>query len=87
MAIIKDLFVTTTGRCISTEVACGAAAYFVFRQWQKRNRTVPISVNYHFTRKCNKTCGFCFHTEKTSHVSSEEEMKRGLRLLKDEGMR
>jgi hypothetical protein len=22
-----------------------------------------VSVNYRFTRKCNKTCKFCFHTE------------------------
>jgi hypothetical protein len=28
--------------------------------------TIPISVNYHFTRKCNRVCGFCFHTEKVS---------------------
>ena len=47
----------------------------------------PISVNYHFTRKCNKTCGFCFHTEKSSHVATEEEMKRGLWLLKQAGMK
>ena len=46
----------------------------------------PVSVNYHFTRKCNKVCGFCFHTEKTSHVASEEDMKRGLKLLKEAGM-
>lgn len=46
-----------------------------------------VSVNYHFTRKCNKTCKFCFHTEKSSHVAAEEEMKRGLRLLKEAGMR
>ncbi|KAI1820651.1 hypothetical protein F4861DRAFT_522218 [Xylaria intraflava] len=52
------------------------------------NKTItPVSVNYHFTRKCNKTCAFCFHTEKTSHVATEEEMKVGLRLLKDAGMR
>ncbi|KAK7017686.1 hypothetical protein R3P38DRAFT_3320437 [Favolaschia claudopus] len=49
--------------------------------------TKPVSVNYHFTRKCNKTCAFCFHTEKSSHVASPDEMKRGLRLLRDAGMR
>ena len=26
------------------------------------------SVNYHFTRKCDYKCGFCFHTAKTSFV-------------------
>ena len=60
---------------------------FVFRKRRRANRTKPISVNYHFTRKCNKTCKFCFHTEKSSHVASEAEMKRGLQLLKEAGMR
>ncbi|XP_013398024.1 radical S-adenosyl methionine domain-containing protein 2 [Lingula anatina] len=46
----------------------------------------PISVNYHFTRRCNYRCGFCFHTAKTSFVLPIEEAKRGLKLLKDAGM-
>lgn len=49
--------------------------------------TKPVSVNYHFTRKCNKVGAFGFHTEKTSHVANEEEMKRGLRMLKEAGMK
>src|SRR5688500_5451137 len=28
----------------------------------RRKGKVPVSVNYHFTRRCNKACGFCFHT-------------------------
>lgn len=48
---------------------------------------IPISVNYHFTRRCNKKCGFCFHTAKTSHMATPEEAKRGLTLLKKAGMR
>lgn len=48
---------------------------------------IPLSVNFHFTRKCNKTCVFCFHTEKTSHVASMDEMKHGLRLLQEAGMK
>lgn len=48
---------------------------------------VPVSVNYHFTRHCNKTCGFCFHTATTSHIESPERAKQGLRLLRDAGMR
>ncbi|KAF3905329.1 hypothetical protein AA313_de0202374 [Arthrobotrys entomopaga] len=47
----------------------------------------PISVNYHFTRRCNYSCGFCFHTAKTSHTLSLDDAKRGLKLLKDAGMR
>ena len=29
---------------------------------------IPLSVNYHLTRQCNYSCGFCFHTAKTSFV-------------------
>ena len=47
------------------------------------NTKIPISVNYHFTRKCNLKCGFCFHTSKTSYILSPEEAKRGLKLLKN----
>lgn len=47
--------------------------------------TVPVSVNYHFTRQCNYKCGFCFHTAKTSFVLPLEEAKRGLLLLKQAG--
>jgi radical S-adenosyl methionine domain-containing protein 2 len=47
----------------------------------------PVSVNYHFTRECNYTCGFCFFTELTSHKESIDNAKRGLRMLKDAGMR
>lgn len=48
---------------------------------------IPISVNYHLTRRCNKECGFCFHTAKSSHVASLEEAKRALTLLKHAGMK
>ena len=38
-------------------------AYLLGRGWSRRPKgKVPVSVNYHFTRQCNKTCGFCFHT-------------------------
>lgn len=48
---------------------------------------IPISVNYHFTRQCNMSCGFCFHTATTSHMVSLEDALKGIRLLKDAGMR
>ncbi|KAK3331400.1 hypothetical protein B0H66DRAFT_573089 [Apodospora peruviana] len=35
----------------------------------KDRPSIPVSVNYFFTRKCNKTCGFCFHTAKTSYLN------------------
>lgn len=47
----------------------------------------PISVNYHFTRQCNKSCGFCFHTATTSYKESVTAAQTGLRLLKDAGMK
>jgi hypothetical protein len=39
----------------------------LFRVWRRKTK-IPVSVNYHFTRRCNKTCGFCFHTATTSHI-------------------
>ena len=50
-----------------------------------KEKKVPISVNYHFSRKCNYSCGFCFHTAKTSHILSLDEAKIGLRKLKEAG--
>lgn len=47
----------------------------------------PISVNYHFTRQCNMSCGFCFHTATTSHVVPRDEAKRGMTLLREAGTR
>ncbi|KAI0111692.1 radical SAM enzyme [Daldinia grandis] len=47
----------------------------------------PVSVNYFPSRKCNYTCGFCFHTETSSYVLPIDEAKRGLLLLKEAGMR
>ncbi|KAL8172835.1 UNVERIFIED_CONTAM: Radical S-adenosyl methionine domain-containing protein 2 [Gekko kuhli] len=49
-------------------------------------RQVPVSVNYHFTRRCNYKCGFCFHTAKTSFVLPLADAQRGLGLLKQAGM-
>ena len=51
------------------------------------NKSSPVSVNYHFSRKCNYECGFCFHTAKTSHVLSIEQSKLGLLKLKNAGMK
>lgn len=45
----------------------------------------PRSVNYHFTRKCNYSCGFCFHTATTSFYLPPEDAKQGLKLLQERG--
>lgn len=58
------------------------------RQKQQRKGaqpSIPVSVNYHFTRQCNYQCGFCFHTAKTSFVLPIDEAKRGLQMLAEKG--
>ncbi|XP_044755844.1 radical S-adenosyl methionine domain-containing protein 2-like [Coccinella septempunctata] len=47
---------------------------------------IPKSVNYHFTRICNYSCGFCFHTAKTSFMLDLENAIIGLKMLKKAGM-
>lgn len=59
----------------------------VYHILQRAPTTTPTSVNYHFTRKCNKSCSFCYHTATTSHITALADAKRGLALLKKAGMR
>jgi len=66
---------------------CIALSTVILYQYYFNRRIVPTSVNFHFTRKCNYECGFCFHTAKTSHVPSLPDAKQALTLLKNEGMR
>ncbi|KAK2046524.1 radical SAM enzyme [Colletotrichum somersetense] len=47
----------------------------------------PVSVNYFPSRECNYACGFCFHTNTSGYILSLDDAKRGLRLLKEAGMR
>ncbi|PQE09041.1 Radical s-adenosyl methionine domain-containing 2 protein [Rutstroemia sp. NJR-2017a BBW] len=66
----------------------GVVAYFLyhFHQLRHPNTEIPVSVNYHFSRKCNFECGF-FHTKKTSSILSLDEAKQRMKLLKEAGMR
>lgn len=48
---------------------------------------VPLSVNYHFTRECQYSCKFCFHTAKSSYVAPVDEAKAVMLLLVRRGMR
>ncbi|MCJ1232040.1 hypothetical protein MMC12_008721, partial [Toensbergia leucococca] len=64
-----------------------ASLFWLLKPRSGKATEVPVSVNYHFTRQCNKTCGFCFHTATTSYRLSIEEAHRGLALLKAAGMR
>jgi len=71
-------------------LVCFALLALLFYQYYSTShyrRIIPISVNFHFTRKCNYECGFCFHTAKTSHLPSLPDAKKALALLKNEGMR
>ena len=57
------------------------------RTEHKNEAQIPLSVNYHFTRKCNYECKFCFHQAKTSYHLPIEEAKRGITMLVDSGMK
>ncbi|KAL2000913.1 hypothetical protein VTN02DRAFT_2467 [Thermoascus thermophilus] len=72
--LLAFVVATLTRKCIKNRLS-------------RPSKTVPVSVNFHFSRKCNYECGFCFHTEKTSHVEEFKNMQRGLRMLKDAGMK
>ncbi|KAI1117559.1 hypothetical protein F5Y14DRAFT_465486 [Nemania sp. NC0429] len=74
----------TVNCTIITSIGVFLAYYY---RYIRHKSITPVSVNYHFTRKCNVECGFCFHTEKTSYVASEDQMRHGLYLLKKAGMR
>ena len=47
----------------------------------------PVSVSYHFTRQCNKSCGLCFHVVTKSHKESLVNAVKGPGFLKEAGMR
>mmetsp|Transcript_2376 Transcript_2376/g.5639 ORF Transcript_2376/g.5639 Transcript_2376/m.5639 type:complete len:628 (+) Transcript_2376:22-1905(+) len=58
---------------------------------QSHHPLVPRSVNWHYTRQCNYSCKFCFHTAKTSFflpatAAGMEEAKECLRRLRRCGM-
>ncbi|KAK4158060.1 hypothetical protein C8A00DRAFT_28960 [Chaetomidium leptoderma] len=68
-------------------ISLGGRCPFPSLSRPKAKPKVPVSVNYHFTRRCNKTCGFCFHTATTSHIEDLPQQKHALRLLAAAGMR
>ena len=47
----------------------------------------PISVNFFFSRVCNYSCKFCFHYNNTNFHLKPEEVKKGLRALREAGMK
>lgn len=92
MALMKLLLSAEKAALVISIILCLAVLAYSLHKHSTRagqiaSDFVPISVNYHYTRECNKECGFCFHTAKTSHVASLDEAKRGLALLKRAGMK
>ena len=65
-------------------ILCALGAYYVINS-RRGVIVTPESVNFHFTRRCNYKCGFCFHTAKTSFLLDIDEAKKGLQMLKDAG--
>lgn len=58
---------------------------------EEKRRLVPTSVNWHFTRQCNYSCKFCFHTAKSSFflpntAQGMQESKKCLTNLREAGM-
>lgn len=66
--------------------ACYSSFQLATTQTVRKMTLVPVSVNFHFTRRCNYQCGFCFHTAKTSHLTPVNVAKECLRQLRDLGM-
>lgn len=85
--VLLDLIKAAGPVKIAGATALGALTLLAINRLNTKKHVIPLSVNYHFTRKCNKECVFCFHTEKTSYLASDEDMKRGLALLKNAGMK
>jgi len=68
----------------------GLAELFCLRE--EKLRFEPTSVNWHYTRECNYSCKFCFHTAKTSFflpktIPGMQESKHCLMMLRDAGMK
>ena len=78
LALFKNFSIHQRGRAVYIQAKNRLRKMFY-------KTTIPESVNYHFTRKCNYSCGFCFHTAKTSFLLPIDDAKHGLRMLADAG--
>mmetsp|Transcript_12151 Transcript_12151/g.21361 ORF Transcript_12151/g.21361 Transcript_12151/m.21361 type:complete len:341 (-) Transcript_12151:118-1140(-) len=52
----------------------------------KMKKTNNLVVNYHFHRRCNYSCKFCFHTSTNGTLADLSDAQRAMKLLRDEGM-
>eukprot|EP00730_Choanoeca_flexa_P014523 TRINITY_DN6380_c0_g1_i2.p1 TRINITY_DN6380_c0_g1~~TRINITY_DN6380_c0_g1_i2.p1 ORF type:complete len:327 (+),score=68.21 TRINITY_DN6380_c0_g1_i2:220-1200(+) len=62
------------------------AALTAQHHWQRWLRGYPYAVNFHFTRKCNYNCHFCFHTAISSKTPSFEDARTVLEQFYAQGM-
>jgi radical S-adenosyl methionine domain-containing protein 2 len=60
-----------------------SSPYYI--EYMNKNCLHGTAINYHFTRKCNYSCKFCFHTKKTSFMLPIPKQIELLRILKDAG--
>jgi len=68
------------------------ALEIVCKAREEKPKFIPRSVNWHFTRQCNYSCKFCFHTATSSFFLPKtpegmQESKQCLRQLRDAGMK
>ncbi|CZR35935.1 uncharacterized protein FPRO_03805 [Fusarium proliferatum ET1] len=84
--VILAIGVLGIGRIITSRKQSKAVVTTQSSKSFTKESNVPVSVNYFPSRKCNYTCGFCFHTDTSSYVLPVDEAKRGLRLLREAGM-
>jgi radical S-adenosyl methionine domain-containing protein 2 len=63
------------------------AFLLVLRVFWRKKKSLPVSVNIFPSRKCNYSCGFCFHTAKTEDLTSLDDARQALRLLAAAGMK
>lgn len=56
------------------------------RKRQRCTQRKNLVINWHFTRKCNYSCKFCFHTAKADHHVKLKDAKTGIKQLRDKGM-
>lgn len=87
MTFVQHLLNSPSTIPILITMAFLALAHWCVNRKNYPRSDIPISVNFHFTRQCNKSCGFCFHTATTSFKVPIEDAKRGLALLKAAGMK
>jgi len=76
----------------SQEEVVARALNLIEQKTKEMRCSVPTSVNWHFTRQCNYSCKFCFHTAKSSFFlpntpEGMEESKKCLTKLREAGMK